>query len=246
MPAVQTTYADGMRAGLPGMIANAEGVNVITRTADGGIGFGLPVIRTGDHTCILASQETLEAVGANGDQAPAGATIGAITVSAGAKEGVYHLTCITAGATGKWSVEDPDGVEVGIATTGTAFSQGGLAFTITDSGTDPAIGEEFIITATPTTGTADLDILGISIRDISLDVSNADAYKHYDSVAVMERGVMWVTAGASVTAGQFAYWNPGTGRYTVTTTHLPVVVNDRHAKFDSAGGDGDGVKLAVR
>jgi hypothetical protein len=244
MPFVQTTYSDTMRAGLPGMVVNSELQNIITRTNSGSsaIAFGIPVIRSGDHTCVLATQETLEGVGANGASAPAGATIGAITVSAGAKKGIYHLTCVTAGATGKWEVEDPDGVLIGMATTGTVFSQGGLSFTITDSGTDPAIGEQFIITVTATVGTADLDVLGIAVRDTSLDVSAADTFVQYASVPILTRGVIWVTAGASVVAGDDVYWNPATSRYTKTTTHLrmPGYV------FDSAGGDGNLVKIARR
>ncbi len=249
MTGLTITYSATGRIGVPGMIVNAEDANTITRTADGGIGFGLPVIRTGDHTCVLATQETLEAAGAAGSPAPAAATITAApTVGAGAKEGVYNIVCTLGGSAtaSKWLVEDPDGIEVGIATGNTAFTGGGLTFTITDSGTDPVVGEAFTVTVTPTTLTADLDILGISIRDTSLDVSNADAYEQYDSVGIMERGVMWVTAGATVAAGDLAYWNPSTSRYTVTATHLPVTINGRRAKFDSAAVNGGVVKLAVR
>jgi hypothetical protein len=249
MAAVQTSYPTSMAPGVPGMIANAESVNTITRTADAGIGFGLPVIRTGDRTCILATQETLEAAApvAQAGNTGNGTFAATPTITAGAKEGTYRVE-ITAAASnaGTFAVEDPEGNLVGIGTVAVAFSQGGVAFTLQDGATDFAVNDGFTFAVSPTSGTADLDLLGISIRDTSLDVSNADAYEQYDNVGIMERGVIWVTAGATVVAGQEAYWNPATSRYTITATHLPVTINGRRAKFDSAGADGDVVKLAVR
>lgn len=247
MATVQSTYGETMRPGFPGMVANSETQNVITRTNAGAadIAFGMPVHRSGDHGCVLGTQETLEAVGAAGNPAPAGATITAApTVSAGAKEGVYHITAIVGGAgtLSKWQVEDPDGVAVGIATGNTAFSEGGLAFTITDAGTDPVVGEEFIITVTPSTATNDLDVLGVSVRDDSLDVGNADVFKQYDSVPILTMGVVWVTAGETVESGDDVFWNPATSRYTDTDTHLPLP----GWKFDGAAVNGGLVKIAKR
>lgn len=54
MAELQTTYAEAIPAGYPGMIANGETSNRITRTVEtaGGIAFGVPVYRgTGDHGC---------------------------------------------------------------------------------------------------------------------------------------------------------------------------------------------------
>lgn len=245
MSAVQTSYATSITKAVAGMVANSETDNRITRTAGGNIGFGLPVIRVGDHNCILATQETLEAVGAAGSPAPAGATITAApAVGAGAKEGVYTATCTLGGATttSKWLIEDPDGIAVGIATGNTEFVGGGLTFTITDSGTDPVVGERFTITLTPSTATADLDVLGIAIKQSGLDHTTADRYEQYDNVAILALGVIWVTAGATVVAGDPVYWNPATSRYTKTTTHLRLT----GWVFDSAGADGEIVKIARR
>ena len=50
----QDTYTDVMAPGYPGMVANGETSNVITRTCEdaGGIAFGVPVYRgVGDHGC---------------------------------------------------------------------------------------------------------------------------------------------------------------------------------------------------
>jgi hypothetical protein len=54
MAEVQTTYSENIAKGYPGMIANGETSNRISRTCEdaGGIGFGLPAYRgTGDHGC---------------------------------------------------------------------------------------------------------------------------------------------------------------------------------------------------
>lgn len=243
MPAVQTTYGETMRVGVPGMIVNSETQNVITKTNNSAtaIPFGQPVMRSGDHTCVFASANVITASGANGVPAPAGATISAVVVGAGAKAGVYHATCIVAGATttSKWEVEDPDGVMVGIATGNTAFTGGGLTFTITDSGTDPAVGERFDITAVVSD---DLDVLGLSVRDTSLDVSNSDTFKRYDSVPVLTMGVMWVTAGGTVVASNEVYWDPATSKFVADTTKTRIP----GWKFDSGGGTDALVRVARR
>jgi hypothetical protein len=54
MAEVQTVYADTLAVGFPGMVANGETSNRISRTCEdaGGIPFGVPVYRgTGDHGC---------------------------------------------------------------------------------------------------------------------------------------------------------------------------------------------------
>lgn len=96
----------------------------------------------------------LSAAAVAGVPAPAGATITASpTVTAGVtKPGVHIFRCETAGVTGTWQHEDPDGVYVGTATTGTAYTGQGMALTITDSGTDPAIGEVFKVTVAQAAG----------------------------------------------------------------------------------------------
>lgn len=54
MPVVQSTYSDYPAFGYPGMVANGETSNRISRTVEdaAGIGFGVAVYRgTGDHGC---------------------------------------------------------------------------------------------------------------------------------------------------------------------------------------------------
>lgn len=74
-------------------------------------------------------------------------TMGAVTLSAGAKAGVYRLVVIEPGTNlGVFTVEDPDGISIGRGTVGTAFSAGGLGFTLADGATDFAAGDQFTIT----------------------------------------------------------------------------------------------------
>lgn len=56
MAELQTTYTDTVAKGYPGMVANGETSNRITRTCEtaAGIAFGQPVYRgSGDHGCVL-------------------------------------------------------------------------------------------------------------------------------------------------------------------------------------------------
>ncbi|MFZ2872254.1 head decoration protein, partial [Zavarzinia sp.] len=72
-------------------------------------------------------------------------------VAAGTAPGIYKLTAVSAGATAAFLLEDPEGVTLGEAITGTAATIGGIGpFTITDAGADPAIGDQFTITVTAT------------------------------------------------------------------------------------------------
>lgn len=73
--------------------------------------------------------------------------MGAITVSAGALEGVYKLVIIEpATDAGKFQVEDPTGKIIGTGAVASAFSKGGLAFTLADGATDFVAGDGFDIT----------------------------------------------------------------------------------------------------
>jgi len=75
------------------------------------------------------------------------------TVAAGAKPGVYNLSCIEPAAdAGEFIVEDPDGINIGVAVVGTEFAAGGLTFTIADGATDFAAGDAFTITVAAGSG----------------------------------------------------------------------------------------------
>ena len=68
------------------------------------------------------------------------------TVGQAAKPGVYRLVCIEpATNAGTFTVEDPDGILIGIATVGVPFTTH-LTFTIADGATDFVAGDSFTIT----------------------------------------------------------------------------------------------------
>lgn len=72
-------------------------------------------------------------------------TVGAIAVGGGAKPGRYVLTIIEPVTNGgKFSLEDPDGIEMPSGAVGTAYSAGGLGFTLADD-TDFASGDQLYI-----------------------------------------------------------------------------------------------------
>lgn len=79
-------------------------------------------------------------------------TVGSITVSAGAKPGAYKLVIVEPGSNvGTFTVEDPDGVLIGTGVVASAFSAGGLAFTVSDA-TDFIAGDGFTITVAAGSG----------------------------------------------------------------------------------------------
>lgn len=73
--------------------------------------------------------------------------MGAITVAAPAMVGEYRLVIIAAATNaGTFLVSDPKGVLVGSGTVGSAFSAGGLTFTLADGAADFVVGDSFTIT----------------------------------------------------------------------------------------------------
>lgn len=120
--------------------------------------------RSRDEVVVL-SGETLVAghvigkvtKGTSSGAADAGNTgngvLGAQTVGSGSKAGVYRLTIIEPGAdTGEFIVEDPDGINIGRGTVASAFSAGGMAFTLADGSTDFVAGDAFDITVAAGSG----------------------------------------------------------------------------------------------
>ena len=81
-----------------------------------------------------------------------GTITAAPTVGQDAKSDVYRLTCIEPATNGgQFSVEDPDGVQIGIAAVGTEFTTH-LTFTIADGDTDFVAGDVFTITVAAGSG----------------------------------------------------------------------------------------------
>lgn len=103
-------------------------------------------------------------------------TVGTITVGAGAKVGDYKVVIIEPGSNaGKFTVEDPDGVTIGVGTVAVAFSGGGLSFTISDA-TDFVSGDGFTITVAAGSGKyVALDLAGTDGRQNAAGILALDA-----------------------------------------------------------------------
>jgi hypothetical protein len=81
-----------------------------------------------------------------------GTITAAPSVGQAAKPGVYRVVCIEPAANGgKFSVEDPDGILLGVATVGTEFATH-LTFTIADGAVDFASGDAFTLTVAAGSG----------------------------------------------------------------------------------------------
>jgi len=98
---------------------------------------------------VLGMVSTNNAIAQAGDDNAGNGTFGTITVGAAAKAGNYLLTATVATT---FSVVDPEGNALPNVTVGTAYSQGGLGFTITAGGTAFAAGDTFVIDVTDAVG----------------------------------------------------------------------------------------------
>lgn len=245
MATYQTDYGVTPGKGFPGQIANEEKSNVISRTVESaaGIAFGQPAFRgSGDHGVVVGGTFAATAVSAALGTNTGNGTMGTVTVSAGAKQGAYVLTITEPGANvGTFIVEDPDGIQIGDGAVASAFSAGGLAFTLADGATDFVAGDSFTITVTYT---ANAKFIGLAVlnRAVPPDATTPDAYPQYFTGGFMTMGQMYVTAGDTVSDGGDVYWDPSDGRYTSTTTHIRIP----GATFDTSGVDGGIVEISLK
>lgn len=241
MATVQTTYSETAPIGVVGQIANSELSNIISRVYEDStaLEFGQPAYRgSNDNGCVAGA--AFAATGAGSEAAGntgTGTITDAPTVAAGAKQGRYQAVLLATSSTAAFAVYDPDGVLVGTGNVATEFTGGGLTFTIANAGT-MTIGDTFYVDVTYT---ENVEFLGLSVRSVTQGAEN-DNYDQYANVNIMTEGVMWVTAGATVSQGDDVYWDPSDSRYTNTVTHIRIP----GASFDSGGDDGDLVKVAIR
>lgn len=246
MATYQTTYSEAPAKGLPGQIANAELANVVSRTVESaaGIAFGQPAFRgSGDHGVVVGAAFAATGVGsaAASGNVGTGVITAAPAVATPAKQGRYRIVLIATSATAPFLVYDPDGVVVGDGVVASAATVDGIGpFTITNAGTMTA-GDTYYIDVTYT---ANAQFLGLAVLNPAVppNATTPDAYPQYFTGAFMTQGPMYVTAGASVVDGGDVYWNPATGRYTSTTTHIRIP----DGKFDTSGADGERVEVSIK
>ncbi|MBF0260450.1 MAG: head decoration protein [Magnetococcales bacterium] len=133
--------------------------SAVTGTGGGSLASVTAGTKTQVGTYRLTCVEASTAPAATGTATPYSwntgtGTMGAITVSTGAKVGDYRLDIMRAASNaGHFIVTDPDGVYVGSGAVASAFSAGGLSFTLADA-TDYAAGDGFIITVAAATSGA--------------------------------------------------------------------------------------------
>lgn len=249
MATLQTTYSAAPAIGLPGQVANEETSTRISRTVESsaGVAFGQPVFRgSGDHGVIIGGTFAATGTGSAGATNVGTSTITASpAITAGALAGRYTVTQMVTSATGALLVTDPNGVVVGHGVVGTAVTTipGITSFTVTSGGTATA-GDQFFIDVAYTANAAfvGLAILTSAVPPVASGATLVDGYPQYFTGAFLTRGQMYVTAGASVVDGGDVYWNPATGRYTSTTTHIRIP----NAVFDTTGGNGDIVEISLK
>jgi hypothetical protein len=143
-----TVTALGSGALTVGQTLSGSGVTAGTKitalgTGTGGTGtYTVSASQTASSTTITAAGAVATAFAGNtGDGA-----MGAITLSAGAMAGTYKLVIAEPGTNvGTFVVEDPDGKIVGRGVVASAFSAGGLAFTLADGSADFVAGDGFNI-----------------------------------------------------------------------------------------------------
>lgn len=131
-----------------GQTLSGSGVTAGTKitafgTGTGGTGtYTVSASQTVSSTTITAAGAVSTAFSGN----TGNGTMGAVTLSAGAKPGTYKLAIIEPGTNvGTFIVEDPDGMIIGRGVVAAAFSAGGLAFTLADGSTDFVAGDGFDI-----------------------------------------------------------------------------------------------------
>lgn len=91
------------------------------------------------------------------------------------------------------------------------------------------------------TATVGAGFRGITVRAQARDANNPSLYAQYESAKVRTKGVIWVTAGATVAAGAAVYYTPA-GAWTSATSGNTAVVG---AIFDSSASSGGLVKIRL-
>ena len=142
-------------------------------------------------------------------------TMGTITETQGIKLGVYKISFVDPVTDlGDFIVEDPDGITLGMGRVGTAFTAGGLSFTIADGAANFVAGDQFTITVSAGSNKVvqfDEDgidgtqtPIGVLYADVTaLDAVDNDGVVIVRSAEVRELSLVWpssTTAGEKTTA----------------------------------------------
>lgn len=116
---------------------------------------GQPVYATDDNTFTLT--DALTALFTRGAADTGNGTVTGLAATAAAKLGDYTVT-ILAGAT-TFSVVDPTGAALPNGTLGTAYSQGGVSFTLSNGGTNFVAGDTAVVAIEQSAGAMQIGTL---------------------------------------------------------------------------------------
>lgn len=84
-------------------------------------------------------------------------------------------------------------------------------------------------------GSGDTAILGITVRERSLDANVPDKFDENDNARVLTRGAVWVTASVAVDAGDPVYVIPGTGAFAKTSASSAVQIAGARWETSTSG-----------
>lgn len=73
-------------------------------------------------------------------------------------------------------------------------------------------------------GSGDTAVLGVTVRQRSLDANTPNVVPQYESAAVMTKGVIWVTCTTGCTAGDSVFVHPTTGAFQDSNANSAVQI----------------------
>jgi hypothetical protein len=209
------TAPNGQTAnGQTGVAFSALGIG-FTITAGGtafvaGDGFTITTTDAPDKPTAVAA--------ANGGNTGNGTSSAVTTTGHAPKLGVYTVEFDDAT---HYVVSDPTGIEVGHGVTGTAFSGGGLGFTITAGGTAFVAGDSFAVTVAPNANANKY----VTCIYTAVDGSQVPAAILYGTVdaTLADQPAAGVTRAAEVNASELI-WDPSWSAAAIAASGLPGLI----------------------
>jgi hypothetical protein len=238
---VQSTYLTDYVTGFPGMLANGETQNRISRTIEdaAGVAFGKAVFQgAGDHGATAAQAFTGVGTAKAGNVGTSTVTASP-AVSTGAQTGRYVITQQVTSGTGSLVVSAPDGAVVATGNVGTAITTipGIASVTVTAAGT-PTAGDQFYVDVTGNV------FIGVTIADggiVPVIGGAVDTYPQYSTATLLDSGVIYVTAGSNTTPRAAVYVTSAGAFTTVSAGNSPI-----RATFMDTVTSGSPVRIRVR
>jgi hypothetical protein len=161
----QNTYLTDYAQGFPGMLANGETQNRISRTIEdaAGVAFGRAVFQGATDHGVTATQALTGAGTAKAGNVGTSTVTASPAVTTGAQTGRYVITQQVTSGTGSLVVNAPDGTVVATGNVGTAITTipGITSVTVTAGGT-PTAGDQFYIDVTGNV------FIGVTIADVGV------------------------------------------------------------------------------